>query len=276
MTAKPGKDVLARICADKLSEVAQRKAIRPIDLVKAEARRAPSPRGFQSELKAAGARGIPALIAEIKKASPSRGLIRADFDPPALARAYAEGGAACLSVLTDEPYFQGRDEYLQAARAAVPLPVLRKDFLLEPYQVYEARAIGADCILLIMAALDDATARELSRLAQDLGMDVLAEVHDEAELERASALQGAMLGVNNRNLKTLEVSLATFERLAPRAPKDRLLIAESGIRTRDDIARLQAAGARAFLVGESLMSQADVTAATRALLADRTMPVAAR
>lgn len=276
MTVESGKDVLARICADKQAEIARRKKARPIESVMADARRASPPRGFQSALKAADARGIPALIAEIKKASPSRGLIRADFDPPVLARAYADGGAACLSVLTDEPYFQGRDEYLRAARDAVPLPALRKDFMLDPYQVYEARAIGADCILLIMAALDDATAKELSQISQDLGMDVLAEVHDEAELERASALQGAMLGVNNRNLKTLEVSLATFERLAPRAPGDRLLVAESGIRTGDDIARLQSAGARAFLVGESLMSQPDVTAATRALLARRTIPAAAR
>ncbi len=276
MTAGPGNDVLARICADKRVEIERRKKTRPIDLVVAEVRRASPPRAFQSALKAAGARGVPALIAEIKKASPSRGLIRADFDPPVLARAYADGGAACLSVLTDEPYFQGRDDFLRAARDAVQLPVLRKDFMLDSYQVYEARAIGADCILLIMAALDDGTARELSQLAQDLGMDVLAEVHDEAELRRASALQGAMIGINNRDLKTLDVDLATFERLAPEAPSGRLLVAESGIRTDGDIARLRTAGARAFLVGESLMSQADVAAATRALLADRTMPAAAR
>jgi indole-3-glycerol phosphate synthase len=261
-----GSDVLARICDDKRVEVERRKGARPIDIVIARARAASAPRGFKAALERKAASGTPALIAEIKKASPSRGLIRADFDPPALARAYAAGGAACLSVLTDEPYFQGQDAHLQAARAAITLPIIRKDFMIDPYQVHEARAIGADCILLIMAALDDATARTLSEAAQDLRMDVLAEVHDAAELDRALALPGTMIGINNRNLKTLKVDLATFEALAPRVPGDRFLVAESGMKSSSDLARLQAAGARAFLVGESLMAQPDVAAATRALL----------
>lgn len=260
-------DVLARICADKRAEIERRKRARPLDGVIAAASRVGAPRGFKAALERKAASGAPALIAEIKKASPSRGLIRADFDPPSLARAYAAGGAACLSVLTDEPYFQGRDDFLTAARDAVTLPALRKDFMLDLYQVHEARALGADCILLIMAALDDATARALSDAAQALGMDVLAEIHDDDELDRALALPGTLLGVNNRNLKTLDVSLATFERLARKAPRDRFLVAESGIRDAGDIARLQASGARAFLVGESLMVQADVAAATRQLLA---------
>jgi indole-3-glycerol phosphate synthase len=259
--------VLARICADKRVEIEERKRARPIDAVVADARRASAPRGFRTALERMAASGRPALITEIKKASPSRGLIRADFEPKSLARAYHAGGAACLSVLTDERYFQGRDEYLSLARAAVSLPVLRKDFMLDPYQVHEARALGADCILVIMAALDDAMARALSDTAQALGMDVLAEIHDEDELVRALALPGTLLGINNRNLKTLKVDLATFERLAPKVPRDRLLVAESGIKDTGDVARLQAAGAGAFLVGESLMAQADVTAATRALLA---------
>ncbi|HEX6980055.1 MAG TPA: indole-3-glycerol phosphate synthase TrpC [Alphaproteobacteria bacterium] len=260
-------DVLARICADTRQEIARRRRAKPLASIEAEARIAPPPRGFAAALRRTAAAGKPALIAEIKKASPSRGLIRADFDPPALARAYADGGASCLSVLTDEPYFQGCDAYLTAARAAVTLPLLRKDFMLDPYQVFEARAIGADCILLILAAIDDGCARELAAVARALGMDVLAEVHDAAELERALAIGDALIGINNRNLKTLTVDLATFETLAPRVPRDRLLVAESGIRTAADIARLRAAGAGAFLVGESLMAQADVTAATRALLA---------
>ncbi len=260
-------DVLAKICADKRREVATRKERAPLVTLERRAAAAPRPRGFAARLAAVAASAKPALIAEIKKASPSRGLIRADFDPPALAHAYAAGGATCLSVLTDAPYFQGSDEHLIAARAAVDLPVLRKDFTLDPYQVVEARAIGADCVLLIMAALDDATAASLARTAQALNLDVLVEVHDEDELSRAQALGGVLIGINNRNLKTLTVDLGTFERLAPRVQGRRFLVAESGIGSGADIARLQRAGAKAFLVGESLMAAPDVTAATRALLA---------
>jgi indole-3-glycerol phosphate synthase len=260
-------DTLKRILADKRQEVARRKAVRPISDVEAAARATPPARGFVQRLEAALAAGRHGLIAEIKKASPSRGLIRADFDPPSLARAYRDGGATCLSVLTDGPWFQGDDGHLQAARAAVDLPVLRKDFTVEAYQVAEARAIGADCILLILAALDDGLARELESEAHALGMDVLLEVHDEDELARALRLRSRLIGINNRNLKTLAVDLATTERLAARVPKDRLMVSESGIRTSGDLARLARVGARCFLVGEHLMSQADVTAATRALLA---------
>ncbi|MBL8806553.1 MAG: indole-3-glycerol phosphate synthase TrpC [Rhodospirillales bacterium] len=267
-------DVLAKICADKRREVALRKARVPDEALAAKLAQATRPRGFAGALRARRASGEVALIAEIKKASPSKGLIRADFEPAKLARAYRDGGAACLSVLTDEPYFQGRDEYLQAARAAVSLPVLRKDFALEPYQIRETRALGADCVLLILAALDDCEVQDLCENALELGLDVLAEVHDAAELDRALKLpaQGAhgnetMIGVNNRNLKTLSVDLATFEALAPRVPRERLLVAESGIRTPADIARLERAGAGAFLVGESLMLQDDVTTATQTLLA---------
>ncbi|MBI3451763.1 MAG: indole-3-glycerol phosphate synthase TrpC [Rhodospirillales bacterium] len=259
------EDVLARICADKRVEIARRKRQLPIAAVEAAARAAPRPRGFAARL-AAIAKGRPALIAEIKKASPSKGLIRADFDPPELARAYAAGGAACLSILTDTPYFQGRDEDLTVARTAVDLPVLRKDFMLDVYQVLEARALGADCILLIMAALADAEACDLAAAAQALGMDVLTEIHDAGELDRALAVPGALLGINNRNLRTLKVDLATFETLAGRVPADRFLVAESGIKTPADIARLSPAGARAFLVGESLMAQRDVAKRTHELI----------
>jgi indole-3-glycerol phosphate synthase len=258
-------DVLAEICAVKREHVAGRKAELPLRRLEAELP-AETPRGFARALAAARAAGRPALIAEIKKASPSRGLIRADLDPAALARAYAAGGAACLSVLTDEPYFQGRDRYLDDARAAVPLPALRKDFMLDPWQIVESRWLGADAVLLIMACLNDARAGELARTAVGLGMDVLVEVHDEAELDRALALPGTLLGVNNRNLKTLDVDLVTFERLAPRVPADRVLVAESGLYGHADLARMARAGAGAFLVGESLMRERDVAAATRRLL----------
>jgi indole-3-glycerol phosphate synthase len=259
-------DVLAEICAAKREHVAARKVARPLARLEAELPRE-RPRGFAAALEAARAGGRHALIAEIKKASPSKGLIRADFDPPTLARAYRAGGAACLSVLTDAPYFQGQDEYLAAARAAVPLPALRKDFILDPWQIVESRWLGADCVLLIMACLDDGQARELADVALGLGMDVLVEVHDEAELTRALKLpETTLLGVNNRDLKSLKVDLATFERLAPLVPEGRLLVAESGLYGHADLERMAAAGAGAYLVGESLMREADVTEATRRLL----------
>jgi len=261
-------DVLAAICAEKRRFVAARKLARPLAVVEAAATAAEPTRGFADRLAAVVASGGYGLIAEIKKASPSRGLIRAGFDPAALARAYQAGGATCLSVLTDEPYFQGRDDDLIAARAAVSLPVLRKDFMLDPYQVAEARAIGADAILLIMAALTDSEASELEATATQFGLDVLVEVHDLSELDRARRLKTRLIGVNNRNLKTLKVHLATTEELAPLLPKNRLIVSESGLYSRADLDRMNRAGASIFLVGESLMREQDVATATRRLLGD--------
>lgn len=261
------RDVLAEICDHKRGEIAARKAARPLAEVEAAAKQASAPRGFASALRAASATGY-GLIAEIKKASPSKGLIRADFEPASLAGAYRDGGAACLSVLTDEKYFQGSDAYLLAARGAVDLPVLRKDFMLDPYQVVEARALGADCILLIMAALEDTLAADLEAAAMSMGMDVLLEVHDGGELDRALKLKSPLVGVNNRNLKTMTTDLATTETLAARVPAERMLIAESGLFTSDDLARMARIGARCFLIGESLMRQDDLATATRTLLAD--------
>jgi indole-3-glycerol phosphate synthase len=262
-------DVLVRICAATAADVAQRKATRGVEALRADiAARGDKPRGFGRALKQAVARGRYGLIAEIKKASPSGGLIRPDFDPPKLAMAYRDGGAVCLSVLTDAPYFQGEAAHLVAARAAVDLPVLRKDFILDPWQVYESRAMGADCILLILAALTDTQARDLEALARALDMDVLAEVHNRRELDRALGLETSLIGINNRDLRTLKTDLAVTELLAPLVPAERFLVAESGIRDNADLKRLCAAGAQCFLVGESLMRQPDVTVATRELLGD--------
>ncbi|MBT5047165.1 MAG: indole-3-glycerol phosphate synthase TrpC [Rhodospirillaceae bacterium] len=265
-------NALEKICADKRAHIKQRKSRRPLSELVGAAERATPTRGFADALIKASSTGY-GLVSEIKRASPSKGLIRNDFDPAMLARAYQAGGATCLSVLTDAPYFQGSDDHLMAARAVVNLPVLRKDFMLDPYQIIESRALGADCILLIMAALDDQMAAELEAVARGHGMDVLIEVHDDAELERALRLKSPLIGINNRNLKTLKTDISTTVKLAGKIPADRILVCESGLNTPEDLAEMARAGARCFLIGEALMRQDDVEQAVRHMLAN---PVAAQ
>ena len=259
-------DKLQEICAEKRMHIARTRAEKPFRIMDAEAKKAPPPRGFIKALQDKVAQGGVGLIAEIKKASPSAGLIRPDFDAAQLAKAYEQGGAACLSVLTDEPYFQGDDEHLKAARAACSLPVLRKDFILDVLQVAEARALGTDCVLLIMAALDDDHAAELHEVAIGYGMDVLIEVHGQVEMDRAIRLPSGLIGINNRDLRTMRTDISTTEELAPLVPKDRTVVSESGLATPADLKRMQAVGVNCFLIGESLLVQPDVTAATKALI----------
>lgn len=260
-------DKLVQICAEKCAHIANLRISTSFNAIDSQARQAPPPRGFAKALAAKAASGGVGLIAEIKKASPSAGLIREDFDPVHLAKAYENGGATCLSVLTDEPYFQGKNEYLVQAREVCALPVLRKDFMLDPWQVAEARALGADCILIIIAAMDDdVLPKELHSVAVGYGMDVLIEVHDAKELERALLLPSGMIGINNRNLKTLKTDLCVTEMLAPLVPSGRLVVSESGLASHDDIRRMQRMGVHCFLVGESLMRQGDVSGATKKLL----------
>ncbi|WP_171211411.1 indole-3-glycerol phosphate synthase TrpC [Ruegeria sp. HKCCA5426] len=263
--------VLDKIKAYKLEEVASDKTHKSLETLESEARSAPEVRGFAKALQTAARQGY-GLIAEVKKASPSKGLIRADFNPPLLAQAYEEGGAACLSVLTDAPSFQGAKEYLTQAREACGLPALRKDFMYDPYQVVEARALGADCILIIMASVEDEQAAELEQTAFDWDMDVLIEVHDETELERATKLKSPLIGINNRNLKTFETTLDTTRRLSKLVPTDRTIVCESGLSNPEDLADIARYGARSFLIGESLMRQDDVALATRTLLANPLIP----